>query len=365
MQTTPPSKYRTTHLRSLTGLRFYAALLVVLYHFSVHFHPMAKTGLLVGFGYTGVGFFFILSGFVLAWSRRTQDAKGTFYWRRFARVWPLHALTTALAIPVILFTGGGILWPTLPFILTLTHAWIPPGEWRYAFNGPSWSLACEAFFYVLFPLAVGWISKQRRLLNVGAPVFAGMVLVGAVGATVLPERVLGYLFYTMPAYRFGEFIIGICLALAIQRGWRPRFTLSQALIGSALMYMALMAVALAIVGTTEAVPYVVANVWMLPGYAAIIAAAATGDVSGVQGHLRSRTVVRLGQWSFALYLVHELVIKLAIPFVDTLSFTGAMATSTAILIVSVALAGALYEYFERPVEKRLRHFRLAPGFSRS
>lgn len=84
---------RKNHLPSLTGLRFFAASMVVLLHAAQRFDPISGMTHVVGFGYIGVSFFFMLSGFILAWTAREVDSPMQFYWRRFARVWPLHALT--------------------------------------------------------------------------------------------------------------------------------------------------------------------------------------------------------------------------------------------------------------------------------
>ena len=54
-----------THLRSLMGLRFFAAMGVVLYHLSLYFTPLDHSLDAFGYGFTGVSFFFVLSGFVL------------------------------------------------------------------------------------------------------------------------------------------------------------------------------------------------------------------------------------------------------------------------------------------------------------
>ena len=88
-----------SRLDSLTGLRFFAAEMVVIHHFS-NFATLPFLWRYQGFGATGVTFFFVLSGFVLTWSFRPADTPGRFYWRRFARIWPLHAVTTLLALPV-------------------------------------------------------------------------------------------------------------------------------------------------------------------------------------------------------------------------------------------------------------------------
>ncbi|UEL27777.1 acyltransferase [Pseudarthrobacter sp. L1SW] len=345
---------RRVHLRSLTGLRFYAAALVVLYHFSRYFEPMEVTAPLVGFGYTGVSFFFVLSGFVLAWSARPGDTKRQFYWHRFARVWPLHALTTGIAAVVAVIIGLPIVWSALPYVATLTQAWLLPGDYRYAFNGVSWSLACEAFFYLLFPFLLPTVRRFQRVLVMAGLVFAVTAIVGAGGIIVAPERALGYLFYTMPAFRLGEFIIGICLAVALQRNWRPRFTVRQALLVAGGLYVLLMAGTFLAVGSAENLPYVVANTVMLPGFVAVIAASAAADMDGRAGHFSSHRLVKLGQWSFALYLVHEMFIKLADRWIDPLPLEWALIGCLAIGSLCVAVSGLLYEWFERPIERGLR-----------
>ncbi|MFD9319826.1 acyltransferase family protein [Streptomyces sp. NPDC060053] len=60
-------------LPSLTGLRFWAALLVVLYHLSRQVGIVPGVSDVVWYGRSGVTFFFVLSGVVLAW---TYDGAG-------------------------------------------------------------------------------------------------------------------------------------------------------------------------------------------------------------------------------------------------------------------------------------------------
>lgn len=65
-------------------------------------------------------------------------------------------------------------------------------------------------------------------------------------------------------------------------------------------------------------------------------------------------MVKLGQWSFALYLVHELVFKLAEPLLDQADLLYAVIGTVLAIGLGLGLAALLYEGFERPVEKRLR-----------
>src|SRR5919197_3012464 len=104
--TGPASRGR---LPSLTGLRFWAALMVVLYHLSRQVGPISGIQELVWYGRTGVTFFFVLSGFVLAW---TYEGAGipaaVILWRRFARIWPSHAVTTVISVIVFLGIGAAL-----------------------------------------------------------------------------------------------------------------------------------------------------------------------------------------------------------------------------------------------------------------
>lgn len=329
---------------------------VVTYHVYRYFPQATSAGWLIGFGYSGVSFFFVLSGFVLAWSSRESDAKGAFYWRRFARVWPLHLLTTILAAAVALVVGRATHWTALPMVLTLTQSW-PPNEWRYAFNSVSWSLSCEAFFYALFPFLFTYLSGRGSLKKLAAVVAVVMIAVGGLVLLVAPAKAFGYLLYTMPAYRLGEFVLGVTLAIVIRKGWRPEFKLSHAYIGTAAIYAALMLATVSSGLHPEELPYVIANLALVPGFLAIIAATATSDLSGQTCFLSGPRLVRLGQWSFALYLVHELVIKATVPIIGMLTGPVAYFGIFAVVVSSIALSGLLFEFFEKPIERTLRLWR--------
>ena len=103
----------TARLPRLTSLRAFPALLV----FGFHLHRAGELpgpwGSVFQAGYTGVAFFFALSGFVLAWSFRTGQPVAAFYLRRCARISPSHLVTlvAALLLPVTVLpvTGGAAL----------------------------------------------------------------------------------------------------------------------------------------------------------------------------------------------------------------------------------------------------------------
>src|SRR5690349_2309269 len=143
-------------LPSLTGLRWVAALLVFGLHVNNFRYFDGTTGRVVtwafGAGATGVSFFFVLSGFVLTWSARPGDRAPAFWRRRAARILPVHLVTAAIAL-VMALTLEHQSMPSLRQGLAnvlLVHSWWRP--WWQTLDPVSWSLACEAFFYALFPL---------------------------------------------------------------------------------------------------------------------------------------------------------------------------------------------------------------------
>ena len=106
-----------------------------------------------------VDFFFVLSGFVIAYAYRERLEQGwalPFLLRRIGRLWPLHAAT--LAVLVLMAIAGSWVglresdfsaW-SIPANLTLTHSWGFIRELTW--NSPSWSISTEMFAYILFAL---------------------------------------------------------------------------------------------------------------------------------------------------------------------------------------------------------------------
>jgi peptidoglycan/LPS O-acetylase OafA/YrhL len=80
-----------------------------------------------------------------------------------------------------------------------------------------------------------------------------------------------------------------------------------------------------------------------------ILAFARRDLEQAGGWLGSSVLVRLGQWSFALYMVHELLLRAAHPLMVEHRWTAVL-----FIVLSIGAAGALFEWFERPIEQRLR-----------
>ena len=158
-------------INTLTSLRFIFAMMVfgahcyvIDNHFDIHFFKE---------GFVGVSFFFMLSGFIIAYNYQKKFSenkitKRTFWVARIARIYPLHWLTLLIAVALgnYVIASGTIDWcKHFPASLTLTNAYIPKDNYFFSFNSPSWSLCCEQLFYICFPFLIAFTKDYRKLLS--------------------------------------------------------------------------------------------------------------------------------------------------------------------------------------------------------
>jgi len=294
-------------------------------------------------GGPGVSFFFVLSGFVLAWSARPSDTRRAFWRRRAAKIYPNHLVTALLAIALFRVVDPF----SIAANLTLTQVWFPFPAIYDSLNVVSWSLACEMFFYLCFPfvLASARGKSTAWLWWVGGGLVAGVVVVDA---AMIPatHTAASWFAYHFPPVRIAEFVVGIVLALLVQRGgWR----------GPGLRWSLVLFAVAYVVAPRVPFPLNQQAVTLVP-VALVVAAAATADSRGVRTIWSRRTLVYLGEVSFAFYLVHYLVIVGAVraglvPRHVTLS-TAAIGTC-GLFCVSVLAAMALFHGVEKPMMRRL------------
>ncbi|WP_162942255.1 acyltransferase family protein [Desertimonas flava] len=334
----------------MTGLRFVAALLVFANHVGDVALPGGDDGVAawLGVGRVGVSFFFILSGFVLTWSNAAAVGRGTYAWRRFARIAPSHVLTWSVALVATAVTGAAASSRGAVLSLPLLQAWFPSSSINFSANPVAWSLSCELFFYVAFPFVLPTLRRlgpAGRRMTIGALVALTMVF-PFVASMTLSDPIASWAVYVLPLTRATEFVLGALLALEVAAGRVREVRRSSAvvLVGAAIALAA-------------AVPplYRPAAVTLVP-MALLIVAYAQSDLAGRRAWVATPALVRLGEWSFAFYLVH----RAGIGIVDRTVGLVERSLAAEILLaglafgVSVALAAVMYTAVERPAERWLR-----------
>jgi peptidoglycan/LPS O-acetylase OafA/YrhL len=139
---------------ALTGLRFFAATYVFVFHFGAGFAQ--RSGLLdaiVTFlrnGFLGVSIFFVLSGFILTYTYKQRvDSPQMFAVARFARIYPVYLLALLIALPLAL---SELTMLDVVRVLAMVQAWTPFSSTSgFAWIGQAWTLSVEVIFYIFFP----------------------------------------------------------------------------------------------------------------------------------------------------------------------------------------------------------------------
>jgi peptidoglycan/LPS O-acetylase OafA/YrhL len=242
------------HFIALDGLRGVAALVVIVMHRGRWWYPQ---GGFLGHGYLAVDFFFLLSGFVIAFAYDSRLAAGMSAWRfmglRLIRLYPLILLGMLL----------GALWPAIQlatgargapepgdfavnlvrglFLIPDNYA-IGRGDSIFPLNGPTWSL----FFELLANLAYALAGRHMTMRVLAAIVaVSGAVLVwlsfhGGVDVGGLPRNMLGGIPRTAFGF-FGGALLFRGLTAAGARGWRMP-AIPAPFVTTAVLLVALLAV---------------------------------------------------------------------------------------------------------------------------
>ena len=349
-------------LPSLTGIRFVAAGMVFAFHmtfaglflsqsvsqryFSVFFQG----------GWTGVGFFFVLSGFVLAWSRRPGDTAPALWRRRLVKIYPNHLITFGIAFLVLTYvTKASIDGRSAIANLFLVHAFFPQAGYRYSMNEVTWSLSCELLFYLAFPLLMALVARIRpeRLWAWAAGLVAAIVAMPSISSLLpagpaLPPMGVSdkqmWFLYQFPPVRMLDFVFGIVMARIVLTQRRLPFGLG----GAAAFAVAAYALAPLFPPT-----YHFAAVMVLP-LGLLIAAAAANDVEGRPTVLSTRVAVWLGEISFAFYLWQGILNYIWPKFHKGHGWNVPTALGVYALLVAATVVASwlLYALVERPTTRR-------------
>ncbi|MEV7771721.1 acyltransferase [Kitasatospora sp. NPDC086791] len=369
-----------SRLDSLTGLRFLAMIPVFLFHSSlegIFSDTQADWDFLNGVGTSGhiaVSYFFVLSGFVLTWSYRQADGTGRFWRRRLFRIFPNHLVALAAAIVLISRYADLPDWKGLGAQALLLQAWIPDPAYFDIGNSVTWSLSVDLAVYALFPLLYRLVERIRAdlLWFVAGACVLVTVLVPAVAQNFVhddrPMPLFGvsidqyWLVYFFPLARMAECLLGMLLARIVLTGrW---ITWMRPYVAAPLVVVAYW------VGQHLPYLYRTSAATVIP-IGLLTASLAVADMAGRRTVLNHRIVVRLGELSFAFYLLHNLVLKyghLALGAVEkdgdlvgpSYGMPAGIALIVAAFLLSLLLAWVMNVLVERPAMRRWSRPRPVP-----
>ena len=370
----------------MTSLRFVTALHVFFFHLEasrIVFAP-EPARLLASVGYVGVSWFFVLSGFILTYSYAGRTLQLAGFWRaRWARVYPAYFVSLCLAAPLFIYVCCyAPLSPEMAWIaamrdhivsftllaVVLLQAWVPAAA--LSINPVGWSLSAEAFFYLLFPLLLPWLSTfSRRTLLWALPGLGVVSVAMALGYVMLAPDGIRHVTYEMnhltwlnvlrfnPMVRLPEFLIGVCGALVyLRRPVSARW--SAPLVAGGMIAL------LAVTAFSNDIPYpVIHNGLLSLPFLAIIFGVALRPWWAAW--LEWRVFRMLGEASYSFFLTHGIVIALFFR-PDGVRREHSFGEVLVCLAAAIVLAFALYRWVEQPVRRRFSRARTgAPARSKA
>jgi peptidoglycan/LPS O-acetylase OafA/YrhL len=355
---------KPARLNALTGLRIFAAVNIVLFHFSNPnwFGFMAPV---VNAGFASVSFFILLSGFVLAYNyagraRAGELDKKRFWEARFTRLYPIYLLSLLLSWRVVPAEYGAhthaMFWTGMVLTPLLLQGWVP--SVATFLNTPAWTMSAESAYYLLFPWLARWkrpVSIRSHLAKMGLVWMLGL-LPGALYIAFNPDGIahpdrwswgpwLQALKYT-PLPHLPSFVFGVMLASVDERIDRSgSLRLMLGVFGFAATFF--------ILELGPRVPYAIVHDGLLMPFFGCIVLSLAGH-NPLSYILGWRPLVFVGEASYCLYLLHFNFWNL-IHESHVLNLLGVSRLDPWIsYVILVALALAALHFVERPAQRVLR-----------
>jgi peptidoglycan/LPS O-acetylase OafA/YrhL len=362
---------RRPPLPALTGLRTLLALSIVFFHFTPP--HMAAVAPIIENGYIFVGFFFLMSGYILSYNyaNRVDLSKRDFWLARFARLYPVYLLALVLSLQMLQsewkVRSHAEFWQGILLTPFLLQGWLP--NLATFWNTVAWTLSCEIMLYIAFPYLMKITLPRKPWVLI--TLFLGLWALGMVPHILYvllnPDHLSGqadrytstYLIrvlkYTPPSY-ICTFLAGLTLGqLQSVLTFRSRER-------TAIATLALAAIGAALYIFLPSLPYVLLHGGLLmPLFAAL-----TLGLSGpnpVASLFAFPPLVYVGRSTFCLYLLHfnGLVLIQSIHLAERLHL-GALDPWFSYAAV-VLLAVAAHQFVEIPARKLIlsRFGRRTPG----
>lgn len=340
-------------IEQLTFTRFLAAIGIVFCHFARAIPPF-NTGILHTITINaklGVGYFFVLSGFVMvvAYHRGGKPINtGSYYLKRLAKIYPMYLL----CLLAMLFFAPEINAGKLTSELLLVHAFFP--QHIFAYNWTDWSLSVEFLFYLLFPLLYNYFYLKKGFKVVGISILSFWLLSQCL---IFAWPYFAFLYNNIPFhslkygpfFHLNEFFAGNFIGLYFIKLSKTESRTDRRRLLLPLLLLIPFAIALLIAAKVYSLKPMVNlhNGLLLIIYLPFILFLALNK--GWLSHiLASKPLVFAGEISYCIYILQVPVFALSGMFITFQNPALNFYSSLALLLVASALA---YTFIEEPVRR--------------
>ena len=356
---------RAGRITTLQLFRGVAALLVVFYHATVYSQEQLGYSFLGGlflFGYTGVDFFFVLSGFIIYYIHAADIGDPSrlrpYLTKRLARIFPTYWIVTAIKLALI------VVVPTIAKsyerdLAVIVKSILLVPQTNLPLIGAAWTLSYELLFYILFGLAIlvgsAWAYRLVWVWVAATVIYTSAKLLWP----TLPDSLL---LQFLLNERNLEFCLGCLSAHFVMTRKVP---LTPVLVISGVLLFGLAALRVA----QGVVPLFYTPIFGVASFLVVTGSAAYELRNRVQV---PRLLVFLGDASYSIYLTHVMFINAVVLVyrrLNVASIFGPFVTTLSLVVLSVVAASAFYFVLERPMLRwlstRSRATPANPGLAQS
>lgn len=207
------------NIPALTATRAIAAILIVMFHYGKHIPPFDRYIHFFFQANIAVGYFFVLSGFVMMWTyRQKKVALKPFYIKRIARITPVYYLALVFGVLMLFhqqYLGQGLVsehYKEIVYNTLFIQSYIP--GYALTVNVPAWSLSVEMLFYLSFPLFLVFAQRRQKA-------FIWFVIIFFIASQVVHQIMVDKLrvgpfdnemhelVYYNPVFHLNQFLLGM------------------------------------------------------------------------------------------------------------------------------------------------------------
>ena len=337
------AQMRLQNIQALRGLAAFAVVLSHLVFVEAKYSAAPILSDLFLFGMAGVDLFFVISGFIMVYITQTRQRAPSnnilgFLFARAARIYPLYWVITLALLLVYLVRPDMVFARSSgePNIFTSFLLW--PDE-HLPLLEVGWTLIHEMSFYLVFALLLFIPTKWRFA---GAIFWGVAVYIGLRAGWHEQSNITRILFHPLTfEFLAGAFIAWIMIARPVKFGWVFTIIGAVGLISAIYVWrndmMALFDL-----------PWHRVFTLLAPMSLILIAALAFEQ----RQKIAPRPLVRLGDWSYSLYLTHVLSITLVGRVWGLFEMPGPVDNAIMLLLMiafSVVVAGITYRFIEEPM----------------
>jgi peptidoglycan/LPS O-acetylase OafA/YrhL len=372
---TPAAATQNKKLPGLDHLRTLAIMMVLFYHYRMFQHPQWLNES-IGFGWTGVDLFFVLSGYLISSPLFANIAAGKqislpeFFIKRFFRIIPAYLAVLIIYFLIPAFREKEALPPLWKF-LTFTQNFHFDIK-NFGTFSHVWSLCVEEHFYLFFPLVL-FMLIYFKAVKKGALVLLAVLIGGFLVrlyswyVLISPDAglptfgITWYRYMYYPTYnRLDGLLAGIAIAALF--AFKPAVKEKITRYGNTTLLLGILVLTGAVYFCADQKSFH-ASIFGYPlisaGYGLLVIAAVSP--SGILYRFNSRATAFIAKVSFALYLSHKgvihlvqpLLIKAGLPPKGTVMFAACLAAATlGALLLNKAVEAPFLQFRQRILEKR-------------